>query len=156
MHQNRQKSVKTSELEDRYAVIFSLALWPEEPREIDFFKKSWFSKIMSSRNVKKYPKWSWNGSPWLRLGWYLAKMDPNASRKPLEALPGPGEAIFDQFWPKRTKNGPKKKSVYFPYIFPYFSPYEISVLRYFVCLLKNAPGGLEAPCGHLPKAPQGG
>ena len=44
MHQNRQKSVKTSELEDRYAVIFSLALWPEEPREIDFFKKSWFSQ----------------------------------------------------------------------------------------------------------------
>ena len=43
MHQNRQKSVKTSELEDRYAVIFSLALWPEEPQEIDFFKKSWFS-----------------------------------------------------------------------------------------------------------------
>ena len=44
MHQNCQKSVKTSELEDRYAVIFSLALWPEEPREIDFFKKSWFSQ----------------------------------------------------------------------------------------------------------------
>ena len=44
MYQNRQKTVKTSELEDRYAVIFSLALWPEEPREIDFFKKSWFSK----------------------------------------------------------------------------------------------------------------
>ena len=43
MYQNRQKSVKTSELEDRYAVIFSLALWPEEPREINFFKRSWFS-----------------------------------------------------------------------------------------------------------------
>ena len=44
MYQNSQKTVKTSELEDRYAVIFSLALWPEEPREIDFFKKSWFSQ----------------------------------------------------------------------------------------------------------------
>ena len=44
MHQNRQKSVKTSELEDQYAVIFSLAPWSEEPREIDFFKKSWFSQ----------------------------------------------------------------------------------------------------------------
>ena len=43
VHQNPQKSVKTSDLEDRYAVIFSLALWPEELREIDFFKKSWFS-----------------------------------------------------------------------------------------------------------------
>ena len=52
MHQNCQKSVKTSELEDRYAVIFSLALWPEEPREIDFFKKSWFSKKMSSKISK--------------------------------------------------------------------------------------------------------
>ena len=43
MHQNRQKTVKTSELEDQDAVILGLAVWPEEPREIDFFKKSWFS-----------------------------------------------------------------------------------------------------------------
>ena len=43
MHQNCQKTVQTSELEDQYAVIFSLALWPEEQQEIDFFKKSWFS-----------------------------------------------------------------------------------------------------------------
>ena len=42
MHQNRQKSVKTSELEDQYAIIFSLALWPEEPPEIHFFKKTGF------------------------------------------------------------------------------------------------------------------
>ena len=58
MHQNRQKSVKTSELEDRYAVIFRLALWPEKPREIDFFKKSWFSKKWSSKSYKKSSKWS--------------------------------------------------------------------------------------------------
>ena len=60
MHQNHQKSVKTSELEDRYAVIFSLALWPEEPREIDFFKKSWFSQKLSSKNqknIKNELKW---------------------------------------------------------------------------------------------------
>ena len=44
MHQNCKKTVQTFELEDQYAVIFSLALWPEEPREIDFFKKSWFSQ----------------------------------------------------------------------------------------------------------------
>ena len=42
MHQNRQKSVKTSELEDQYAIIFSLALWPQEPHEIHFFKKTGF------------------------------------------------------------------------------------------------------------------
>ena len=52
MHQNGQQSVKTSELEDRYAVIFSLALWSEEPREMDFFKKSWFSQTRSSENDK--------------------------------------------------------------------------------------------------------
>ena len=46
--QNCQKSVKTSELEDPYAVIFSLAVWPEEPQEIDFFKKSWFQQKWSS------------------------------------------------------------------------------------------------------------
>ena len=58
MHQNRQTSIKTSELEDRYAVIFSLALWPEEPREIDFFKKSWFSKKKCRpKNVKIELKW---------------------------------------------------------------------------------------------------
>ena len=52
IHQNGQKSVKTSELEDLYAVIFRLALWPEEPREIDFFKKSWFKK----HGRRKIPK----------------------------------------------------------------------------------------------------
>ena len=44
MYQDGQTSVKTSELEDQYAIIFSLAPWSEEPREIDFFKKSWFSQ----------------------------------------------------------------------------------------------------------------
>ena len=44
MHQHRQKTVKTSELEDQYAVIFSLSLWSEEPREIGFFKKNLFSQ----------------------------------------------------------------------------------------------------------------
>ena len=42
MHQNRQISVKTFELEDQYAIIFSLALWPQEPHEIHFFKKTGF------------------------------------------------------------------------------------------------------------------
>ena len=55
MHQNRQKSVKTSELEDQYAIIFSLAPWSEEPREIDFFKKSLFSQKNSCpKNDNKY------------------------------------------------------------------------------------------------------
>ena len=42
MHQNRQIPVKTFELEDQYAIIFSLALWPQEPHEIIFFKKTGF------------------------------------------------------------------------------------------------------------------
>ncbi len=40
MHQHGYKTVKTSESEDQYAVMLGLALWPEEPGEIDFFKKS--------------------------------------------------------------------------------------------------------------------
>ena len=32
--------MKTFELEDQYAIIFILALWPEEPNEIDFYEKS--------------------------------------------------------------------------------------------------------------------
>ena len=48
MYQNRQKSVKTFELEDQHAVILGLAVWPEGPREIDFFKKSWFQQKWSS------------------------------------------------------------------------------------------------------------
>ena len=36
MHKHRQQFVKTSELEDQDAIMFSLALWPKEPREIHF------------------------------------------------------------------------------------------------------------------------
>ena len=50
------KSVKTFKLEDQYAVILGLAVWPEEPREIHFFKKSWFSQKWSSKQVKKSSK----------------------------------------------------------------------------------------------------
>ena len=53
MHQNCQTSVKTFELEEQYAIIFSLALWPEEPHEVPFFKKSWFLQKLSSRNYKE-------------------------------------------------------------------------------------------------------
>ena len=52
MHQNRQKTVKTSELEDQYAIIFNLSFWAEEPREIDFFQKEFvFTKTVSQRNI---------------------------------------------------------------------------------------------------------
>ena len=40
MHQNCQNTVKTSELEDQYAIMFALALWPEEPYEINFYEQS--------------------------------------------------------------------------------------------------------------------
>ncbi len=58
MHQHCKNPVKTSKLEDQYAIIFGLALWPEEPREIHFFKKSWFSQTLSSKQVKKSSKLS--------------------------------------------------------------------------------------------------
>ena len=53
MHQNRQISMKTFELEDQYAIIFGLALWPEEPHEIHFFKKKWFSQKVVVRKFQK-------------------------------------------------------------------------------------------------------
>ena len=59
--------------------------------------------------VKKLSKMSWNRQMWLRLDWDLAKIDPNASRKPLEALQGPGDGIFIQKWAKRTKTGQTEK-----------------------------------------------
>ena len=40
MYQNRQQPVQASESEDQYVAFFSLALWPEEPREVHFFRKS--------------------------------------------------------------------------------------------------------------------
>ena len=64
MHQNRQNSVKTSELEDQYAIIFGLALWPQEPREIHFFKKTGFRKKCSVENVKKCRNWDEMGPGW--------------------------------------------------------------------------------------------
>ena len=53
MHQNRQKSVKTLELEDQDAVILGLAVWPEGPREIVFLKKKCFTKN-GRQKIKKY------------------------------------------------------------------------------------------------------
>ena len=74
MHQNRQKSVKTSKLEDQYAIIFSLALWAEEPPEVDFFKKKLvFAKSVRSKMskiVKLGTKWVQDGDDGLRFGLY--------------------------------------------------------------------------------------
>ena len=73
MHQNRQKSVKTSELEDQYAIIFSLARWAEEPHEIHFFKKLVFAKsvrLKMSKNVQNGTKWVQDGDGGLRFGLY--------------------------------------------------------------------------------------
>ena len=64
MHQNRQISVKASELEDQYAIIFSLALWPQEPHEIHFFKKTGFHKKCSFENVKQCQNWDEMGPGW--------------------------------------------------------------------------------------------
>ena len=52
-YQNGQKTVKISELEDQDAIILGLVVWPEEPQEIDFFKKSWFQQKWSSKQIYK-------------------------------------------------------------------------------------------------------
>ena len=57
MHQNCENPLKTFELEDQYAIIFGLALWPQEPHEINFFKKTGFHKKCSFENVKKLQNW---------------------------------------------------------------------------------------------------
>ena len=47
MYPNCSKSIKTSELEDQYAVMFSLAPWPEEPYEVHSFQKEFvFTKVV--------------------------------------------------------------------------------------------------------------
>ena len=56
MHHNYQNSVKTSELEDQYAIIFGLALWPKEPHEIHFFKQSWFSQRHGRQKIATHAK----------------------------------------------------------------------------------------------------
>ena len=44
--------MKTSELEAQYAIIFGLALCPQEPPQVHFFKKSWFSRSVRSKVSK--------------------------------------------------------------------------------------------------------
>ena len=54
MNQKGKHTVKTSKLEDQYAIIFGLALWPQEPCEVHFFKNSWFSQKVI---IKKCQIW---------------------------------------------------------------------------------------------------
>ena len=121
MYQNGQISMKTFELEDQYAIIFSLALWPQEPHEIHFFKKTGFHKKCSFENVKKCQNWDEMGPGWRWRAQIWSIWVENELIKRFKTLPGPGEAIFDQKWPKRTKIGQKKNPKFLPYDFPYFS-----------------------------------
>ena len=52
MHQNCQISVKTSELEDQYAIILGLALWAEEPPEVYEKKELVLTKSVRSKMSK--------------------------------------------------------------------------------------------------------
>ena len=60
-------------LEDQYRIIFQLALWPEEPREIRFFRKTSRHEIqVSPKNVWKWSEMAsenWSGAmeTWIRL-----------------------------------------------------------------------------------------
>ena len=54
--------MKTSELEAQYAIIFGLALWAEEPPEVDVFKKSWFSQKVFLRKCQTLSNLRRNGS----------------------------------------------------------------------------------------------
>ena len=64
MNQHCQHSVKTSELEDQYAIIVGLALWAEEPHEIHFFKKTCFRKKCSVEKFENCQNWDEMGPGW--------------------------------------------------------------------------------------------
>ena len=59
-----KSSVKTSKLEDQYVIIFSLALWLQEPHEVHFFKKTGFHKKWSSENAKNHTNLHEMGPGW--------------------------------------------------------------------------------------------
>ena len=58
MHQNDQKTVKTSELEDQDAVILGLVIWPEETQEIHFSNRIGLHKDGRQNNANKESKLS--------------------------------------------------------------------------------------------------
>ena len=39
MYKTCEQSMKTSELEDQYVIIFALALWPQEPCDVNVLQK---------------------------------------------------------------------------------------------------------------------
>ena len=73
MYQNGRKSMKTSELEDQYTIIFGLALWPQETRDSFFQKELVFTKSVRSKmskNVKIGANLVRDGDDGLRFGLY--------------------------------------------------------------------------------------
>ena len=97
MHQHCQNSVKTSELEDQYAIIFGLALWPQEPHEVHFFKNSWISQKVFVNTCGKSSILAWNGFRIEMTGSDLVYLDTeNDLSKRFKIFPGPGEAKHDQ------------------------------------------------------------
>ena len=105
--------MNTFELEDQYAIIFSLALWAEEPPEVDFFKKTGFRKKCEVKNVKKCQKWDEMGPGWRWRAQIWSLWIEKELIKRFKTLPGPGEAKKN----KNDQNGPKPKNQKNPYIF---------------------------------------
>ena len=86
-------------LEDQYRIIFHQALWPEEPREIRFFRKT------SRHEVQDFPnkclKRLWNGFRKLIRGHGDLHPARNCDPNPLATLPGSRNPNF------RSKKGRK-------------------------------------------------
>ena len=82
-----------------------------------FVKKSWMSQNMFVNQLQKYQIWDdlGPGLRWRAQIW--SKWIENSIIKLFKTLPGPREAIFDQFWPKSTKNWHKTN----PYISSLFN-----------------------------------
>ena len=77
--------------EDQYTIIFHLALWPEEPREIHLFEKSF--EHIDLDFLKKCPKSDENGLEWVRHGSPRADIRRGRSYKLSDASGHPPDAI---------------------------------------------------------------
>ena len=62
----------------------------------------------------------WNGSSWLDLGCYLARVDPNLCRKLFENLLGPGDSFVDQIWSESIEMDQTSPYVYVYMIYIYY------------------------------------
>ena len=115
-------------LEDQYTIIFLLALFPEEPREIHFFEKSVEHVGLDFQKMfENWWKWVWMGPPWVPTGLIFDEDGAKSCPMPLDALPTPFKAVLKPFWSILGRKGVDKICrIFFP-IYPFFG--ELPIYR---------------------------